>query len=54
MEFLCLLIGKNVTWTNRTDKMVPKLNAAWYALRSMSHINNTDTHKSIYFAIFAS
>jgi hypothetical protein len=34
--------------------MIPKLSRACYAIRSMSHINSTDTFKSIYFAYFHS
>jgi IS1 family transposase len=36
------------------DQMVPKLSGACYAVRSMYHISNINTLKSIYFAYFHS
>jgi NADH:ubiquinone oxidoreductase subunit H len=36
------------------DQMIPKLSAACYAVRSMFHISNINTLKSIYFAYFHS
>jgi hypothetical protein len=34
--------------------MISKLNEAYYAVRSMVHISNADTLKSIYYAYFHS
>jgi hypothetical protein len=39
---------------NHIDQLVPKLSAACHAVRSVLHISNTDTLKSIYFAHFHS
>jgi hypothetical protein len=36
------------------DKLIPKLSGACYAVRSMLHVSNTDTLRSIYFAYFHS
>lgn len=37
-----------------TEHMIPRLSEACYAIRVMSHISNTDTFKTIYFAYFHS
>jgi hypothetical protein len=34
--------------------LIPRLSGSCYAVRSMSHIRNTETLKSIYFAYFHS
>jgi len=47
-EFLGLQIDNHETWKNHTGQMIPKLSAACYALRSMVHISNINTLKSIY------
>jgi hypothetical protein len=54
MKFLGLQIDNHLNWTNHIDKLIPKLSGACYAVRSMFHIRNTDTLKSVYFAYFYS
>jgi hypothetical protein len=51
-KFLGLRIDNNLNWKNHIDQLVPKLSGACYAVRSMLHISNIDTLKSIYFAYF--
>jgi hypothetical protein len=53
-KFLGLQIDNHLTWKNRIDQMVPKLSGACYAVRSIYHISNINTLKSIYFAYFHS
>jgi hypothetical protein len=53
-QFLGLQVDNHLTWKNHIDQMVPKLSAACYAVRSMYHINNINTLKSIYFSYFHS
>jgi hypothetical protein len=50
-KFLGLQIDNHLNWKNHIDQLVPKLNGACYADRSMLHIS---TLKSIYFAYFHS
>jgi hypothetical protein len=52
MKFLGLQIDNHLNWTNHIDKLIPKLHGARHAVRSMCHISNTDTLKSIYFDYF--
>jgi hypothetical protein len=44
VKILCLQIYKNLTWTYHTNKMIPKLRAAGFALGSLCQISITDTH----------
>jgi hypothetical protein len=53
-KFLGLQIDNHLNWKNHIDQLVPKLSGACYAVRSLLHISNTDTIKSIYFAYFHS
>jgi hypothetical protein len=53
-KFLGLQIDNHSNWENHIDQFVPELSGACYAVRSMSHISNTDILKSIYFAYFHS
>jgi hypothetical protein len=48
-KFLGLQIDNHLNWKNHIDQLVPKLSGACYTVRSMLHISNTDTLKSIYF-----
>jgi hypothetical protein len=50
--FLGLKIDNQLNWKDHMDQLFPKLSGACYAIRSMLHISNTDTLKSIYFACF--
>jgi hypothetical protein len=51
-KFLGLQIDNHLIWKNHFDQMVPKLSGAYYAIRSIYHISNINTLKSIYFAYF--
>jgi hypothetical protein len=53
-KFLGLQIDNQLNWKTHIDQQVPELSGACYAVRSMLHISNTDTLKSIYFAYFHS
>jgi hypothetical protein len=53
-KFLGLQIDNRLNWKNHIDQIILKLSGACYAVRSMYHIVNIDTMKSIYFAYFQS
>jgi hypothetical protein len=53
-KFLGLQIDNHLNWKNHINQLVPKLSGTCYAVRSMLHITNNDTLKSIYFAYFHS
>jgi hypothetical protein len=53
-KFLGLQIDNHLSWENHIDQLVPKLTRTCYAVRSILHISNTDTLKSIYFNYFHS
>jgi hypothetical protein len=53
-KFIGLQIDNHLNLKNHIDQMVPKLNAACYAITSTFHVSNTDTLKSVYFAYFHS
>jgi hypothetical protein len=53
-KFLGFHIDNHVNWKNHIDQMITKLSGACYAIRSVVHINNINTLKSIYFAYFNS
>jgi hypothetical protein len=53
-KFLGLHPDNHLNWKGHIDQMIPKLSAACYAVRSMFHISNLNTLKSIYFAYFHS
>jgi hypothetical protein len=52
IKFLGLQISNHLNWKNHIGQMIPKLNTACYAVRSMFHISITAILKSIYFAYF--
>jgi hypothetical protein len=52
VKFLGLQIDNQLNWTNRTDKVKPKLSGACCAVRSLLHVSNTDTLKSVYLPVF--
>jgi hypothetical protein len=52
--FLVLQIDSHLNWKTHIDHLVPKLSAACYAVKSLSHISNIDTLKLIYFVYFHS
>jgi hypothetical protein len=53
-RFLGLHLENHLNWKDHIDQMIPKLSGACYAVRSMFHISNIYTLKSIYFAYFHS
>jgi hypothetical protein len=53
-KFICLHPDNHLNWKDHIDQMIPKLSAACYAIRSMFHVSNINTHKSIYFTYFHS
>jgi hypothetical protein len=53
-KFLGLHLDNHLNWKDHIDQMIPKLSGACHAVRSMFHISNINTHKSIYFAYFHS
>jgi hypothetical protein len=44
----------HLNWKNRIEQMIPKVSGTCYAVRSMVHISNINTLKSIYIAYFHS
>ena len=53
-KFLGLEIDNNLNWKNRTEQMIRNLSGACYAVRSLVHISNHNTLKSVYYAYFHS
>jgi hypothetical protein len=47
-------IDSHLNWKIHVDQLVSELSWACYAVRSLSHVNNIDTLKLIYFAYFHS
>jgi hypothetical protein len=47
-------LDNHLNWKDHIDQIIPKLSAAYYAVRQMYHICNNNTLKSIYFAYFHS
>jgi hypothetical protein len=47
-------IDNHLNWKNHINQLVQELSGACYAVRSVLHISNTDTLRSIYFACFHS
>jgi hypothetical protein len=52
-RFLGLQTNKYLNWKNHIDQLVLKLHGVCYAVKSISHISNTDTLKSIFFCLFS-
>jgi hypothetical protein len=53
-KFFGSQIDNHLNWKNHIEQMIPKLSEASYAVRSMAHISNTETLKSVYCAYFHS
>jgi hypothetical protein len=51
-KFLGFQTDNHLNWTNRINKVIPKLSGACYADRPVCVIINTDSFKPIYFACF--
>jgi hypothetical protein len=51
---LGLQIDNHLNRKNRIEVMILKLSAACYAIRSLVHISNINTLKSVYYAYFHS
>jgi hypothetical protein len=54
VKFLVLQIDNHLNWKNHIGLMISKLSGACYAFRSMVHLSDITTLKSIYFAYFHS
>jgi hypothetical protein len=53
-KFLDLQVDNHLNWKNHVEQMICKLSGVCYAVRSMFHIGNITTIRSIYFAYFNS
>jgi len=42
-KFIGLKINNQLNWKNRIKQIIPKLNGAYYAFRSMVHISKVNT-----------
>jgi len=49
-KFLGLMINSRLSWQTHIDQIVPKLNTAAYAIRSLKQVVNLETLKIAYFA----
>jgi hypothetical protein len=54
ITFCGLYIGNHLNWWNVMEEMVPKRSGACCAVRSLVHVSNINTIKSIYYAYFHS
>jgi hypothetical protein len=53
-KFLGLYIDNNLNWRWHIQRILPKLSAACYTIKKLSHVLNTDVLKTVYFANFHS
>ena len=53
-KFPGLQIDNHINWRKHIEEVIPKLSGKCYAIRSMDHISNINTLKSIYYAHFHS
>jgi hypothetical protein len=53
-QYLGLQTDNHLNWKNHIEQMIRKLSGACYAVRSMVHISNINTLKSINYAYFHS
>jgi hypothetical protein len=53
-KFLGLQIDNHINWKIHIKEMINKLSGACYAVRSIVHISNINTLKSIYYTYFIS
>ena len=49
-KFLGLMINSRLSWQTHIDQMIPKLNIATYAIRSLKQVVNLETLKIAYLA----
>jgi len=49
-KFLGLIINSKLSWQTHIEQMIPKLNTAAYAIRSLKQVVNLETLKIVYFA----
>ena len=49
-KFLGLMINSRLSWQTHIEQMLPKLNTAAYAIRSLKQVVNIETLKIAYFA----
>jgi hypothetical protein len=53
-KFLGMQIDNHLNWKNHIDQILPKLGAACFAVRNLSHTLNIDVLRMVYFAYFHS
>jgi hypothetical protein len=53
-KFLGLHIDNHLNWRRHTERILPKLRAACYTIRKLSHVLYIDVLKIVYFANFHS
>jgi hypothetical protein len=53
-KFLGLQIVNHINGNNRIEETISKLSGSCYAIRSMIHISNINTLKSVYYTYFHS
>jgi hypothetical protein len=53
-KFLGLLIDNNLLWHCHIDQMIPKLNKAYYVIRSVKQVLSVESLKMVYLSIFHS
>jgi hypothetical protein len=51
-KFLDLHIESNLNWKAHVQYTMPKLSSAWFAMRTVTSLMNTETLKLVYFAYF--
>jgi hypothetical protein len=50
IKFLCVQIDNHLNWKNHRSQIIPKLSAAFFAVRKLVHILNLDALWTVYFA----
>jgi hypothetical protein len=50
IKFLCVQIDNHLNWKNLISQIIPKLSAAFFAVRKLFHILNLDALRMVYFA----
>ena len=49
-KLLGLQTDNHIYWKDHTEQIIPKLRAVYFTVKSMVHISNINTLKSIYYA----
>jgi hypothetical protein len=53
-KFISLQMNNHINWKNHIEQTIPKLSGAYSAIRSMVHISNINTLRSIHYVYFHS